>query len=171
MRKSPDTQGSVPSTAELVALRGLNRPVDSRWVEWATFMLMEGQDSPHLRILAGRVAPFNQFEMRKLVDSAFAELGLVTYSDKRDAAKAYAKELVKKLLQPDTAMGWVMRELVLLDVDFDLPELFDFYELDNARDSLQNGGYPYGWPEATLDNIDEIIREFARSWLERESRD
>ena len=174
MRSNPKMPGSIPSTAELVALRSLNRSVDSRWVDWAVFLLMEGQDTPHLRILAGEVPPFNQFEMRKLVDNLFRELGLVTFSEERDAARSYAKELVKKLLEPEAEIECIMRELMHLFIEFfgfEQNGIYDFWLLAQAREDLMEYGVQYYWQGAALDNIDEIICESAGNWLGRESQD
>src|SRR5206468_5361865 len=59
----------LPTLKQLLAERALARTPTDAWVEWAVDQLMRGQDTPHLRILAGERAPFNAFEMYALFDT------------------------------------------------------------------------------------------------------
>lgn len=165
-------QASVPSTAEVLALRKLGRSIDARWVDWAVRKLLEGRDTPCLRVLAGEVGPFNQFEMAALVDRTFEELGLQQYPSRKEAAVAYASVLAGRILSGVLPADVALAELAQLCIELDyLKDVRDFYLLHFAREDLQATGMQYYWPEGDQESIDDVIREYCRKWIREHSLD
>lgn len=162
----------TPGTVELLAMRKLGKSVDERWVAWAVSMLVEGQDTPALRILAGEAPPFNQFEMADLVDRVFRELGLEAFDSPHSAAVGYASVLARGVLDGKISVQFAVFELseVYVELDF-LDDLQDFYRLRHARDDLQESDIQYYWTNATRETIDEVIRDYCREWLEAHAPD
>ncbi len=163
---------SVPPSEEVLALRKLGRPVNERFVEWAISMLMGGQDTPGLRVLAGESSPFNQFEMGALVDRVFAELGLTQPSTINAAAGSLATVRAKQVLAGDVSRQVALKELAELHVELDnLMVLHDFYLLHYALEDLQMDDMQWYWPGADRHNIEDVIDERFRSWLQQPPKD
>src|ERR1700760_1376096 len=100
----------IDSTAEILYLRMLNRSVDKRWAVWAYEMLVAGYDTESLVILAGEVEFYNQFEMHRLADKSFEELGL-RWDDRDLVLRGYASYLLKKVLTGETSIAWSLDAL------------------------------------------------------------
>ena len=66
----------VPSTSEILVFRMLDRNIDKRWIDWAYEMICAGFETENLIELAGEIEPYNQFELQRLTDKIFKELGL-----------------------------------------------------------------------------------------------
>ena len=165
-RPAPHGQRRPPSTTEILARRSLNRSIDQRWVEWAVAMLETGHDSPHLRMLAGALPPFNQFEMTRLADKALAELGL-DFSNTEALVKDYAAELLEDMLQGARSSEEVLDILFDMCTELDSPDfLSDFSLLYQARAELRSATVQWYWPSADRSNIEQAIREYATRWLD-----
>lgn len=153
-------------TEEVVALRGLGRSIDERWVGWAVDMLVAGHDTPSLRLLAGATAPFNQFEMAALVDRTLEELGVPGYRSREDAGIALAVVRARQVLDGTAPVAGALAELSRLCVEPDYASgLYGFYLLHYARDDLQGHREQYYWPGATRRTIDAVVRELCEVWL------
>jgi hypothetical protein len=67
----------LPShTLETAAAHDLGMQDAKSWADWATQALVEGFDSPNLRILAGLTPPYDELEVARLSRSALAALGM-----------------------------------------------------------------------------------------------
>jgi hypothetical protein len=135
-----------PSTDEVLALRKLGRTVDERFAEWAISLLMEGQDTPALRVLAGESPPSSPSEMEALADRAFAELGIVQHPGIEAAARSLAAFRARQVLAGQLARDVALQELAELYMETDDRALQDFYLLHHARDDLQQGEVQWYWP-------------------------
>lgn len=163
----PIMKPRVPSTKEILVQRVLNRPADETWVDWAVSMLQAGYDTLHLAILAGETVPFNQFEMISILDKALAELGH-DWSDREAVVRDCAIELLQKMLACQITSGDALRELADMCIEMDYPpDLYDFYLLYFAQDDLRTSEVQWYWPDATRDNIEETIRQYATRWLQK----
>jgi hypothetical protein len=130
-------------------------------------MLQAGHDTPHLAILAGQMPPFNYFEMASIVDKAFKELGY-DWSDKEWAIKGYVAELLERMLQHEMASEETLSMLKDLCIELDYARfLMDFYLLYFAQEDLRTSEIQWCWPDATRDNIESVIREYAAQWIQR----
>jgi len=156
------------TTKEILAFRSLNRPIDKNWIDWAVTMLEKGHDTKHLCILAGESTPYEykQFELIELVDITFEELGL-TYSDKDLVIKEYVAEFLQYMLNGVRTSQEVLRELRDLYIELDyIDYLSDFYYLSYAQGDLLIADVQYYWPEATRSNIENIIQQVSRNWID-----
>ncbi len=148
-------------------MRRLNRDVDSRWIDWAVDSLVAGHDTPSLRVLAGEAAPFNQFEMGSLVDQTLDELHVRLPETEDDAAVVCATPLVKRLASQDVETAEALSTLAQLCIERDyLRDLYCFYLLHFAFDDLQAGEHQWYWEGATRENINGIVAQEARAWVE-----
>jgi hypothetical protein len=155
----------IPSTAEMLAYKALNRSVDETWINWALDMLMAGFETENLVILAGITPFYNQFELKVLTDKVFDELNL-DYSDADKAVKNYASFLIDQCLRGErnyiSVLG-ILKDLCI-ELDYD-KHLYDFYSLYFAKDDLLTSENQWYWDGADRSNIDRIIKEYFENWL------
>ncbi|GAB3921050.1 hypothetical protein [Mucilaginibacter myungsuensis] len=157
----------IPSTAEILAFRMLERPVDKRWTDWAYEMLCAGFETENMVMLAGETEPYNQFELRLLADKVFAEFGL-TWDDRELVYRNYIRYLISQVIEGDRAPLSAL--LILKDIydgeDMD-GSLTDFALLYWAHGDLDYSDVQYYWDGATRENIDEMTRAYFVEWLEK----
>ncbi len=157
----------IETAAEIAAMRKLGMNVDSRWVDWAVRMLVEGHDTPSLRRLAGESGPFDQWEMSSLVGRTLGELGVHRPRTVDEAVLVYAAGLVKQLTSPVDDLGGVLSELAGLCIEHDHPRaLHSFYLLHFAFGDLQVSEEQWYWDGATRGNIHDVVAREARTWIE-----
>jgi hypothetical protein len=121
-------------------------------------------------MVAGLGSPFDYFEATKLVDRALAELGIAVV-DKDAAVEAYAAELLEGLLRGPQFVDEALVELCQLCVETGYPRsLMCFHLLRYARDDLRVQEVQFYWDGADRSNIDAIIHEEARRWLDEHRR-
>ncbi len=158
---------SAPTTAEILALRKLERAPDQRWLEWAIELLVEGFDSRTLRLLAGETSPFQTFEIWAMTDRAIVELDLVPFAGKLEAAFALTSAQARLVLDGETTQEAGLSEITQLCIELDYPRaLMDFYLLHHTLDDLGHDEVQWYWPGASRSNIQQLIEERCRSWLE-----
>lgn len=166
------SDGVVPTTAEILALRKLNRTPDRRWAEWAIELLIAGHDSPTLRVLAGEAGPFQPFEVWAMTDRVIEELNLVPFADDLQAAIALTTEQTRRMLDGRATLEQGLSTLYHLCIELDMSsELMDFYLLHEALEDLQHYGEQYYLSGVDESNIRAVIEERCRSWLEQHRRD
>lgn len=161
-------KNTVPTTAEIVALRGLGRSVDERCCAWAISLLEKRTETPSLCVLAGERPPYNQFELEELVDRVLAELGVPKYSFIGDAVVAYASVRAQHRLSGCDTADAVLSDLGALCSDMDYSdEIYDFYLLRWGLDDLKHDTMCYHWPDANRGNIHQIIHSYCQKWLRK----
>jgi hypothetical protein len=155
-----------PTTAEIAAFRALNKDFDMRLVDWAFKMLESGHDTEALRILSGETTPFNQFEIQTLVDQALQELGITPIPHRDAAAKTLASIRVQEALDGKSSTEATLSELSRLYVELNHhPDIQNFYLLHFASKDLKNNDVQWYWPDANKDNIDQVVKDYFRSWI------
>lgn len=158
-------RGHRLSTRAVQAARVLNFTPDQRWVDWAERMLVEGTDTPGLRIMAGLLPPFSSFEVTQLLDRVLDELGVSAMSGD-EALAAYAHDLVSGLLDDPQSTDKVLQELSQLCIAADYASmLMPFYLLCHARLDWAVYEYQHYWAGADRSNIDQVVRDKAQRWL------
>jgi hypothetical protein len=91
--------------------------------------------------------------------------------DPDNAANAYAQDLVAELVANDESMEPVLTELSQLCIATGYAStLMPFYLLHFARADLATQTYQYYWEGADRSNIDQIVRDEAKRWLEARAR-
>jgi hypothetical protein len=64
--------------------------------------------------------------------------------------------------------GDALRMVADLCIELGYPRyLYDSYLLYFAQDDLRVSEIQWYWPDATRDNIEEIIREYATKWIQK----
>ena len=153
------------STKTIFGRRALNLASADDYVDWAIEMLVQGFNSFNLRILAGLNRGSSLFEVADYFLRSIKELNIVE-PDRDRAIRGYASEIAQQIvddqLPAHVAVNMLYRICIATDYDADLMR---WYELDGALDSLKYGDYPYAFPEATLDNFDELVKREAASFI------
>jgi hypothetical protein len=133
----------APTTKMLIARRGMRRSLGADAAEWATEQLAKGQDTPHLRQLAGTTGAENTFELEELFDRTARELGL-TIPSPEDAIVEYARELARDYLDQRGGREQLLYELCDLCFSTDYKkELYPFYLLRWTHDDLKEKTFSY----------------------------
>lgn len=153
-------------TAEIRALRGLERMIDARGVDWALSLLEGGHNEASIAVLAGEMPPFNPFEMNELVDRALKELGIAPHNSREDAANAFASVKVKQYLDEYMSAEQMLAELSALCIELNyLDEIYDFYLFHFGLDDLKHGEMCFHLPDAYRENIHQLLDDRCRQWL------
>lgn len=155
----------VNSTAEILALKALNRNINKIWIDWAVEMLMAGFDTENLAILAGEFEPYNQFQLQHLTTKILEELHL-DYSDIDRTIKNYACYLIDEALNGRLDNFKVLDILkdIYIEIDREV-YLSDFYSLYFAKDDLSSSDNQWYWAGANRENIDTIITSTSSSGM------
>jgi hypothetical protein len=158
---------TVPSTAEILVFKMLDRDIDGSWVKWAYDMLCAGFENESLLILAGETEPYNQFELQPLTDKIFKELNLGV-NDSKQVYKGYIGYLISKTLEGEMKILAALKIINDLYIEDDYePLLKDFYMLYYAYDDLVYSDQQWYWDGATRENIDDITIKYFKEWLEK----
>jgi len=155
----------IPSTAEILAFKMLGDSVDKKWANWAYDMLSAGFETESLVMLAGEVAPYNQFELQSLTNKVFEELNLA-WSDTEEVYTNYIRYLISEALADKLKFENVLNTIkdVYHQLDYK-SSLQDFYMLYCAYDDLRYSDTQYYWEGATSENIDLIVRQYFVDWM------
>jgi len=134
-------------------------------VEWAERALIEGLDSHNLRILAGLEAPLNHFEVREYAEKALKDLQ-IELRHGEPAVILYAKDLAAEIISSPEKLRKNLNQLFILCHSNDyISELYDFYLLECAYTDFDYSDVQWYWKGATKENIDSIVLEECRKFL------
>ena len=153
------------TTARILANKALQNACGRECVDWAVSMLEAGADTPHLRILAGELPPYNHFVVAQLRDAALHELNLAEPVGDV-AVRKYAVERLRAALAGDEDLIEVLSVVKDLCISHDYQkDLYDFYLLFFAYSDLQEEPHQWYWAGATRENIVSVIRQRARDFV------
>ena len=153
------------TTARILADKALQEPCGQECVDWAVSMLTAGSDGANLTMLASMAPPYNHFEVAGFRDRALAEVGAPNLGVD-DAVQVYAAERLRLALRGKANMLGTLRVVKDLCVAHDYQrDLYDFYLLYFAADSLRGSVHQSYWDSATRANIDDIVREQAQRFI------
>lgn len=128
-------------------------------------MIEHGYDDQSLYALACSQAPFNHFEIAELRGKALIKLKISDISHST-AVHVYAVEIIKGALSGKIELINALYALEQLCADNDYrSDLYDFYLLYYAYSDLQKHKNQHHWDDATIDNIDEIVRKHFESFI------
>jgi hypothetical protein len=154
----------IPSTAEILAFKALDRAIDQTWIDWAYEMLEAGCETESLVILAGELKPYNQFELQSLTDKIFIELNL-NWDNREQTLKNYVCYLVDKALNGKIKFVDVLDLIKDMYIELDNESsLSGFYMLYYAYDDLKYSEHQWYWDGATRENIDEMAKDYFIEW-------
>lgn len=159
----------VASTYELLFRMKNSEPLGEEAVLWAIEMLEAGFDTEHLRILAGIDKPYNHFYLSELISKVFSELK-ITLPDDNKIVKNYIYYLVTLALENKKDKYEILSIAYLIHISRDYNSaLSDFALLHWAKGDLKYDTVQWYWPDATRENIDEIVMGFFRKWKSENS--
>ena len=157
---------STVTTLEILARRALNLPCGQECVDWAIDMLLMDVDTPHLRQLAGAIAPFSTFELSQMRDRALEELGAPAVAP-ADAPIVFARERLRLALDGKADLVDEVYEIAQLSLGLDRRLLFDFELLWWAYQDLEVEDTQHYWEGADRTNILDIMASKAREFILR----
>lgn len=154
-----------PLTYKVVAYQSMPDYDMDECVDWAVEMIELGYDTEHLLILAGLTKRVNFFETEKYLQAAMNELSLKPKTGE-DGVISYSSYYIMQI-----AKGINVRENLktladcIVDVGYNR-SVYDFFTLHWAWDDMDwYDGMQWYWPEATSDNIENIVTDQAKQWL------
>ena len=135
-------------------------------VDWAIEMIELGYDTPHLLMLAGFTKPTNYFEVSDYLKNALKELGIKELSGEA-ALISYGYYYIRKIATGEYAKKH-LASIKEYWIEMGHDSLFyDFYLLWWAWDDFDDGQeYQYYWDGATKENIEALVTDKAREWLQ-----
>ncbi len=137
----------------------------SDYVDWAGEMLVLGEDSRSLRILASLENQAPTYEAEGYFFRSLTELGIERPS-REQAILGYAVELARSIIEEQINSELGVRMLYRVCVAAEYPrEMIIWYELDDALDSLAYGHYPYTYPSLASENIDSVVKHEAENFI------
>ena len=129
--------------------------------------LEAGYESDNLYILAGFTKPYNQFELQELTDKVLADLNLTT-SDKSLTIRNYVYYILSKTINEPSKYLETLKEVKDICIGLEMDkEYMDFYLLYFAKDDLNESENQWYWDGADRNNIDEIIKEKFKEYIDR----
>lgn len=129
------------SISELFGLQVLKEVRSANYVDWAVGMIVEGFDSPSLRILAGLDENGNVFETAETFGKVVREMGIQepnTQGKFRGYACYQASRILDGTISPENGVKALYR--VWLKSNYDHPYSI-WCSLDDALDWVQQGNY------------------------------
>lgn len=134
-------------------------------IDWAMDLLSKGIESEHILILASFSKPVMKSDIQPYVYGALQELGLeekyANYS-----VKANVQYHLEQILQGNNVRKNLSAIYNLFSFDEDELNLYSFYLLYHAWDQLEEINENYYIEDATLDNIESILKEESQIWLD-----
>lgn len=136
-------------------------------VQWALEMVFLGYETPSLLMLAGLTTPTNYFQTIEYLKDALSELGLQTKKGP-EAIISYSSYYIKKIAASEAVKENLYKVYKLSQgMRYEEP-IYDFSLLYWAWGDLDYGNEYQGyWEGATKDNIEAIVVETAKKWLEQ----
>ncbi|MEM7659203.1 MAG: hypothetical protein AAF399_23990 [Bacteroidota bacterium] len=146
--------------------RALERFEYNLVVDWAMDLIERETETDHVLIVASFAKPVDATEIRPYVSGMLRELGIAeTYGEYSVVSHAYY-HIERILLGQDLRQNLenVYHLYLQHDRSFDLHA---FYLLYYTWCDLESEGVNYYYEGASLDNIEELLREEARTWIDQ----
>jgi len=135
-------------------------------VDWAIDLIREGKETDNILMLAAFSGPIEKWEISPYVTAVLNDLGLEEL-ECDDAIIAQTHFLLLKILKDvDLRKNLITLSQVCINNDFD-QRIMNFYLLCHAWDELEEIGANYYFKGADLDNIEEVLKNEARKWIEK----
>jgi hypothetical protein len=163
MERERDTDRAL---AIIFGERAMGRMPGEKIVEWAVSELVRGNDSPHLRVLAGLSKPFHWSEVDALFRKALEELG-IEEPGYEAALWEYARQAARDVLDDRiTAPGACQLLSSLRDDLGSAKELLEWVQLDQVWEDLCELDGPHPYLGATKENFTDLVKAEARALLQ-----
>ena len=130
-------------------------------VDWAIDLIRQGKETDNVLMLASFTKPIDRFDIIPYVTAVLNDFGLEEL-DYKNAMIAKAHFHLAEILN-DNSIRKNLRSLQELCIDNNYqPGLMNFYLLYFAWDELEELGINYYFEGASLNNIEEILKDEAR---------
>ena len=141
-------------------------------VEWAMYLLEQGNTNDDILMLASFSEPIDRLEIKPYVNKALASMNLDEKQDKDTGILLLASYYIFNILENNEIrlnlrmidnLYFVIDDLYL-DTKFN-NKLTPLYLLSCAWDELDYNAINYYFPEATIDNIESIVKKEAQLFI------
>ena len=133
--------------------------------DWTMELINLGYESDAVFMLASFSKPISYYEIESYLKVVFRELNLIE-NDKLSAKKSLISYHLNEIVNLKR-IRYNLTQFIDLYYDSDTDfEITDFYLLFHGWDELEELGENYYYEGADLDNIEGIIIEKAKIWLE-----
>jgi len=135
-------------------------------IDWAMRFIEQGKETENILIVASFSKPVDSYEIKPYVSGAIKELNLEEkYGKYSTIANAhYHLELILESHETRLNLRGLYKLCNNTNHEFGLTT---FYLLYHAWSDLEEEGYNFYYEGATLENIDEKLKEEARIWIDK----
>ncbi|MDG1432521.1 MAG: hypothetical protein P8Q41_00845 [Saprospiraceae bacterium] len=135
-------------------------------IDWAIELIRNGKESENILIVASFSKPVDREEIKPYITGALKELNLnEKYGDYSIIANAHY-HLEQILNDYEIRKNLSKLYVICLNADMD-NRLMPFYLLYHGWGDLEEIGENYYFDGADLENIEEVIKEQARIWIDK----
>ena len=140
-------------------------------VDWAIDLIQNGLETDNVYMLASFTKPVEAVEIKPYVSAVLNDLNLEEKEGDK-ATYAYIHYHLRKILSDDSIRGNLGKiyQIFLDENCFDIDNeygLIPFYKLYHGWCELEEIGVNYYFEGANLDNIEEVIKEQAKIWIDK----
>lgn len=134
-------------------------------VDWAVDLIGEGKETENILMLASFSEPIEKWEISPYVTAVLDDLGLKEL-ECDDAIIAQTHFILLKILD-DIELRKSLRQLFQVCINSDMDNrIMNFYLLYHAWNGLEEIGANYYYEGATLENIESVLKNEARKWID-----
>lgn len=138
----------------------------SKAVDWAIDLILQGNETDNVLMLASFSKPIDRLEIRTYVTNVLNDFGLEEL-DYKSAVSAGTHYHLMEILN-DREIRKNLQSLYQLCTDNDYkPELMNFYLLYHGWNELEEIGVNYYFMGADIHNIEEVLKMEARKWINK----
>ena len=134
-------------------------------VDWAIDLIQQGHETDNVLMLASFSPPYDPLEITPYVTAVLHELAL----EELDYEKALIAKTHAHLLEilDGQSVKKHLHSLYKLCIQNEFePNLDCFYYLHHAWEELEEMGFNYYYKGVDLGNIEEVLKQEARKWLD-----
>lgn len=135
-------------------------------VDWAINLIQQGKDTENILMLASFSEPFDRFEIGPYVTNALNDFGLEEL-DYNSAVIAETHYHLNEIIS-DREIRENLRFLYQNCLNYNYESnLMNFYMIYHAWEELEEIGVNFYFEGATLNNIEQVIKNEARKWIDK----
>jgi len=135
-------------------------------VDWAIKMIENGIETENILIIASFSKPVDRNEIKPYVSEVLSELGHEVKHEQHSLISITHYHLVQIL--DNTEIRKNLAAVYKLCIQFDFDErINNFYLLYHAWSSLEEIGLNFYYKGATLENIEQILKEEVSNWISK----
>ncbi|MCH2231158.1 MAG: hypothetical protein MK105_12520 [Crocinitomicaceae bacterium] len=137
-------------------------------IEWAIELMKEGKDSDNICMLASFSKPTDSEEIKPYLSEVLTELNLEEKTGS-EAVIALISFYMNQILANNNIRGYLTELCGIIyekdGLQNDTYNLMNFYLLHHGWSQLEDIGVNHYFAGASLNNIEEVVRDQAENWL------